>query len=151
MLISSEQNDPHQIPRNGCFVWFFQTIRFANVIAVWKWSYKLIYMLVFPQYFSLNVHHLNYSIYIWKCCSQTKFLNKKIIMKCLAIKIIAWRFLQLPIQKSWHSFLYYTSMFIPYVIIFFIAHWVFSKFYFFKHGNLVDLALSNSLYLVIGW
>ena len=33
---------------------------------------------------------------------------------------------------------------------FFTAHWHFSKLYFFKHGNLIAVALSNSLYLVIG-
>ena len=43
-------------------------------------------MLVFSQYFSLNVHHLNDSIYIWNCCNQAQFLKKKIIMKCLSIK-----------------------------------------------------------------
>ena len=74
-------------------------IRFANVIAVWKWWYKPIYMLGFLQYFSSNVHHLNDSIYLWNCCSLGQFLNKKVIMKCLAIKIYAWTFLQLPIQK----------------------------------------------------
>ena len=33
-------------------------IRFANAIAVWKWWYKPIYMLVFSQCFLFNVHHL---------------------------------------------------------------------------------------------
>ena len=36
-----------------------------------------IHMLVFSQYFALNVHHLNDSIYIWNCCDQAQFLNKK--------------------------------------------------------------------------
>ena len=72
-------------------------VRFANIIAVWKWSYKPIYMLVFPQYFLLNGHPLNGFIYIWN--NKAQFLKKKIIMKCLMIKIFAWNFLQLPVQK----------------------------------------------------
>ena len=47
---------------------------------------------VFSQYLSLNVHHLNDSIYIWNCCNQARFSNKKIIMKCFAINIFAWFF-----------------------------------------------------------
>ena len=31
----------------------------------------------FSLYFSLTVHHLNYSIYIRNCCNQAQFLNKK--------------------------------------------------------------------------
>ena len=46
----------------------------------------------FPQDFSLNGHHLNKSICIWYCCNQAQFLNKKIIMKCLAIKIFCIKF-----------------------------------------------------------
>ena len=53
-------------------------IRFANVIAVWKWWYKPIYMLVFLQYFSSNVHHLNDSIFLWNCCNQKQLSNKKV-------------------------------------------------------------------------
>ena len=43
----------------------------------------------FSQNFLLSVHHLNDSIYIKNCCNQARFSNKKIIMKCLAIKISA--------------------------------------------------------------
>ena len=35
----------------------------------------------------------------WNCCNEAQFLNRKIIMKCSAIKIFAWNVLQLPIQK----------------------------------------------------
>ena len=49
--------------------------------------------------FSLDIHHLNDSIYIWNCCNQAQFLSKNIVMKCLAIKIFAWKFLQPPVQK----------------------------------------------------
>ena len=52
--------------------------RFANVIAVWNWWYKPIYMLVFSQYFSLSLHHLNDSIYIWNCCNQAQVFKQKI-------------------------------------------------------------------------
>ena len=50
---------------------------FANVIAVRKWWYKPINMLVFPQYFSLNVHHFNDSIYNWNCCNQAQLFKQK--------------------------------------------------------------------------
>ena len=53
----------------------------------------------FYNIFSSNVHDLNDSIYLWNCCNQEQFSNKKVIMKSLAIKIFAWNFLQLPIQK----------------------------------------------------
>ena len=89
-------------------------IKFANVVAVWKWSCKPIYMLVFPQYFALNVHHINNSIYIWNCCNQAKSLDKK----------WSWNVLWLKFKKyscnsthsynrritSWYSFLHYISM-----------------------------------------
>ena len=82
-------------------------IRLANVIAVWKWWYKLIYMLVFSQYFLLNVHHLSDSIYIWNCCNQALCFKFKNNLEALAITIFAWIFLQIPIQKhncsSMHS------------------------------------------------
>ena len=42
---------------------------------------------------------LKRSIRLSNCCNQGQLLNKKVIMKCLAIKIFAWNFLQLPIQK----------------------------------------------------
>ena len=53
----------------------------------------------FLQCFSLNVHYLSDSNYLWNCCNQGQLLNKKVIMKCLAIKFFAWNFLQLQIQK----------------------------------------------------
>ena len=53
-------------------------VRFANVIAVSKWWYKSIYMFVFSQYFLLNVHQLNESIYIWNCSNQAQFFKQKI-------------------------------------------------------------------------
>ena len=34
---------------------------------------------------SLNVHHLNDSIYMENYCNQAQFLKEKIIMKCPAI------------------------------------------------------------------
>ena len=69
-------------------------IRFANVIATSPFT-----CCFFLQYFSPNVPHLSDSIYNWNCCNQAPFLNKKVIMKRLVIKIIAWNFLQLPIEK----------------------------------------------------
>ena len=39
--------------------------------------------------------------------------------------------------------------FIPYLVSVFMAHWIFSKFHFFRDRNLVDVALTISLYLVI--
>ena len=57
-------------------------------------------MLVFSQYFSLDVLHLNYSIYIWNCCNQVRILNKKIITKCLATKNFEWQFVQVQIQEN---------------------------------------------------
>ena len=48
------------------------------------------------------MYHLNDSfdsIDIWNCSNQAQFLNKEIIMKCLAIKFFAWTFLKLSIQK----------------------------------------------------
>ena len=48
----------------------------------------------------LNVHHLNGSIYIWNFCNRAQFLNKKIMMKCLAIKVFAWNFFTTPNLKN---------------------------------------------------
>ena len=36
-------------------------------------------MLVFSQYLSFNVHHLNDSIYIWNYCNQAQFWNKSFL------------------------------------------------------------------------
>ena len=47
--------------------------------------YKSISMSVFSKYFSLNVHHLNDSIYRWNCSIILKWKNKH---ECLGIKII---------------------------------------------------------------
>ena len=44
--------------------------------------------------------HLSDSIDIKDCCNQAQCLNKEIITKCLAIKIFARDFLQLPIKKN---------------------------------------------------
>ena len=33
--------------------------------------------LIFLQYFWLNVHYLNDSIYVWNSCNQAQFLKKK--------------------------------------------------------------------------
>ena len=38
------------------------------------------------------MHYLNDSIYLWNCCNEGQLLNKKVIMKCLAIKMFAWNF-----------------------------------------------------------
>ena len=43
--------------------------------------------------------HLNDSINILNCCNQAQFLNKEIIMKCVAIEFFAWKLLQFPIQN----------------------------------------------------
>ena len=97
-------------------------IRLANVIAVWKWWYKLIYMLGFSQYFLLNVHHLSDSIYIWNCCNQALCFKFKNNLEALAITIFAWIFLQIPIQKhncsSMHSDNKNIWVDIPFYIIF---------------------------------
>ena len=53
----------------------------------------------FKQFFLQNMYYLNDSIDLWNCCNQARFLNKEIIMECTVIKIFAWKFLQLPIQK----------------------------------------------------
>ena len=68
------------------------------------------------------MHYLNDSISLWNCCNEGQLLNKKVIMKCLAIKMCAWNFLQLPIQKyncnSTHSYNRKTCVDIPSYIIF---------------------------------
>ena len=69
-------------------------IRLANVAAVWKWWNKPMYMYflikrVSPKRFYLSV----------KLAIKQNF-KQKIIMKCLAIKIFAWDFLQTPNRKN---------------------------------------------------
>ena len=56
--------------------------------GVWKWWYNPIYMLVFLQYFSSNLHHLSDSIFIWNCCNQAQFLNKKQLWSALLLKFL---------------------------------------------------------------
>ena len=102
-------------------------IRFANVIAVWKWRYKPIYMLFFWQYFSLNLHHLSDSIYIWNCCNQAQVLNKEIIMKYLAIKTFAWNF--------WMQKLNITATLR--IVTIAKSELALLPLYFYEHGNLV--------------
>ena len=74
--------------------------------AVWNWWCKPICILGFSQYSLLNVHHLSDSIYVWNSCNQAQFLNKEIIMECLAIKIFAWNFYNSQFKKynSTHSY-----------------------------------------------
>ena len=62
------------------YAYLMKGIKFSNVIAVWKWWYKPIYILVFSQDLSLNVNHLNDSMYIWNCCNQAQLLNKKCLV-----------------------------------------------------------------------
>ena len=46
-------------------------IRFANIITIWKWWIQAhLHVAFFPKNFSLNIHHLSDSIYIWNCCNQ---------------------------------------------------------------------------------
>ena len=70
ILITFKQNDP--FPRGFCiiiqnfytFIWM-KGARFANIIAVWNWWYKSIYMLFFSQYFLENMFYWNDAIDIW--------------------------------------------------------------------------------------
>ena len=71
--------------------------------------YSCLKMLGFLQYFSLNVHYyLNDYFCVWNCWNQAQFLNKKLIMKCLAIKITASNFYNSQFKKyncnSTHSY-----------------------------------------------
>ena len=102
MLISSEQNDPHQILLSRGFVWLFKTY-----IRVFKWRdkvcecYNCLKMMIqahlhvgfFTILFIKRASLEWFYIYIWNCCQQAQFLNKTIIMKCLESKVIAWNFL----------------------------------------------------------
>ena len=47
----------------------------------------------------VRVRLFSVCIYLWNCWNQAQFLNKKIMMNCLAIEMFAWNFLQLSIQK----------------------------------------------------
>ena len=87
---------------NDCFK-FIDTYlnegdKVCEFIAVWKWLYEPIYILVFSQYFPVNVHHLNDSIYTWHCCNQAQ-LKEIIIIKCLVIKLFEWNFFKNPNSK----------------------------------------------------
>ena len=97
-------------------------IRFANVIAVWKWWYKSVYMFVFSQNFLLSVHHVNVSIYIWNCCNQAQFLNKKWSWSVLRLKFLHDIFYNSQLKNyncnSTHSYNRKILLVIPSYIIF---------------------------------
>ena len=98
MLISSEQNDPHKsfLTRvlNDCFKLIYAYLNEGDKVRECYSCLKMmiqahVHVAIFSQYFSVNVHHLNDSIYTRNCYNQAQFLNKKVIMKCLTIKIVA--------------------------------------------------------------
>ena len=63
-----------------------------NAIAAWKWSYKLIYMLTFFQYFALNLYDLNDSILSkkWNVLGL-KFLHERFYKNIIAtLCIVIW-------------------------------------------------------------
>ena len=68
--------------------------------GVWKWWYNPIYMLVFLQYFSSNLHHLSDSIFIWNCCNQAQFLNKKQLWSALLLKFLHEMFYNSQFKKK---------------------------------------------------
>ena len=75
--MSSEQNYPHQILLNGGLYDCFKLL-----YAYWNEGEKICecyscLKMVIQVHFSLNVHHLNDSIYIWNCYNQTQFLKQK--------------------------------------------------------------------------
>ena len=104
-------------------------------MAVWKWWYKSIYMLVFfTIFFIKRPSFKRFNLYMKLLQSSTVSKQKKIIMMCLAIKSFAWNFLQLPIKKkkncnSTHSYNRKIWVDIPPCIIFPLQYKVlFDKF-----------------------
>ena len=69
-----------------------------NVIAVWNWWYKSIYLLVFSWYFLQDMLYFNDYIDIWKL----KFLNEKINYKVSCEQIFRLNFLWLLICIIFH-------------------------------------------------
>ena len=68
--------------------------------GVWKWWYNPIYMLVFLQYFSSNLLHLSDSIFIWNCCNQAQFINKKQLWSVLLLKFLLEMFYNSQFKKK---------------------------------------------------
>ena len=68
--------------------------------GVWKWWYNPIYMLVFLQYFSSNLLHLSDSIFIWNCCNQAQFINKKQLWSVLLLKFLLEMFYNSQFKKN---------------------------------------------------
>ena len=107
MFLSFEKNDYTKsfLTRvlNDCFklihTYLNEGYNVCEFIAVWKWLCKPIHMLVFSQYFPVNVHYLNDSIYTWNCCNQAQ-LKEIIIIKCLLIKLLEWNFFKNPNSKD---------------------------------------------------
>ena len=68
--------------------------------GVWKWWYNPIYVLVFLQYFSSNLLHLSDSIFIWNCCNQAQFINKKQLWSVLLLKFLLEMFYNSQFKKK---------------------------------------------------
>ena len=99
MLRSSEKTDPHQNLLNRGFVWLFQTCLYAYLNEGEKVRKCYSYLKVMIQAhlhvgFSIiffikrwTFNELKWFYLYMKSLQSTQFLNKKIIMMCLAIKI----------------------------------------------------------------
>ena len=81
-----------------------QPLRLLYFTPGWNFSYNCNFLTsVYPAETSTrddNLHIINLlndSIDIWNCWIRAQFLNKKIIIKCLTIKISVWIFLLTPV------------------------------------------------------
>ena len=106
MLITSEQNDLINSFITGVLYVRFKLIYpYSNkgdkVLECYSCLKMITQAHLHVGFFTIFLFNLNDSIY---CCNQVQFLNKKIIIKCLAIKIFVWIFFipnfQWPIWKS---------------------------------------------------
>ena len=77
---------------HGCFKLIYQYLNEGDKVRECYSCLKLMvhgYLHIAISYcFWLHVHDLSDSNYIWNCCNQAQFLNKTIVMKCLAIKLL---------------------------------------------------------------
>ena len=80
---------------HGCFKLIYQYLNEGDKVRECYSCLKLMvhgYLHIAISYcFWLHVHDLSDSNYIWNCCNQAQFLNKTIVMKCLAIKLFTTR------------------------------------------------------------
>ena len=59
-----------------------KAIRLSNVIAVWKWWFKPIHMLIFSQYFSLNLtgwRNVQIRSFLWSVFSRIRTEYREIL------------------------------------------------------------------------